>query len=55
MIQKAGVPDLAIHLNDFILTKTRLIILTGRTNVDQGISSIESYQHFDLLNVKTEH
>lgn len=54
MIQKAGVPDLAIHLNEFILTKTRLIILTGRTNIDQSISNIESYQHFHVLKIKTE-
>lgn len=51
--QKAGILDLAIHLNDFILTESRLINLTGRINIDQGISNIESYQHFHL-EIKTE-
>lgn len=54
MSQKAGVPNLVINLSYFILTKTKLITLTDRTNIDQDISNIESYQHFHVLKIKTE-
>jgi len=54
VIQRAGVSELAIHLNDFLLATARLIILTGRTNADQGISNLESHQHLHLFKIKAE-
>lgn len=54
MIQKAGVSCLRIHLNDFIKIMSLVFAGTDRTNVDQGISSIEAQQQFHLLKTKKE-
>lgn len=54
MIQKAGVSCLRSCLNDFIKIMSLVFAGTDRTNVDQGISSIEPQQQFHLLKTKKE-
>lgn len=43
---RAGVPDLAIHPNGFILTKTRLITLTGRKTLIRALAILSLTSSF---------